>query len=131
MEARTHGFDDWAQLQKEMGALRSASPREQYEAGQRAGVQTGCEGLADVLFAIQKSRLGRAALVEQSNSHAVFRISDCRCGWGQVGRGFAAGFISGALMSTGVYSHVRVEEVSCGEPPGCVCVFRAALVLKA
>lgn len=110
-----------------------ASPRQFYQAGWDEGELIVANNLADVLYATQFTGVGRISVVEESNSHVVFRLSDCvGCrGGNEIGCHFVSGFLAGSLMAIGKYQQVVVSEQGCGEYPGRTCVFRADLRIKA
>jgi len=103
------------------------SPREMYRAGQEDGCQPELVNLTDILFFLRDKRLGRMSVIQESNSHAIFKIYDCVCC--ELGTEhnchYMAGFLAGALRVTGRPDTVKVREVSCGGGPGCDCVFEA------
>jgi predicted hydrocarbon binding protein len=112
---------------------RSGSSRRHiYKAGRQEGRQVATSNLADVLYTVQYAGLGRAAVIEESNSHVTFRVNDCVCG--RTGSSdsceFVAGFLAGAMLATGRYQDLEVSEKSCSEFPGRTCEFRAELKLK-
>jgi len=109
-----------------------ATDRELHQAGLQEGRQVVAQNLADVLYTVQYAGLGRAAVVEESNSHVLFRIHDCICSRLGDERGciFVAGFLAGAMLSTERYHELDVREQSCGEFPGRTCTFRAEVRLK-
>jgi predicted hydrocarbon binding protein len=109
-----------------------SSRRHVYQAGWEEGLQVVTSNLADVLYTVQYAGLGRAAVVEESNSHVTFRVNDCVCGRTGNAHGceFVAGFLAGAMLATGRYQDLEVRESSCSEFPGRTCEFRAELKLK-
>lgn len=105
--------------------------RRVYEEGLMEGQQMATCNLADVLYAVQSVGLGRAAAIEQSNSHIVVRISECTCcRAGKMGCEFTAGFLAGALLATGRYAFIEAQETTCGDYPGDTCLFHIDLRLK-
>jgi predicted hydrocarbon binding protein len=110
-----------------------SSPRQLYQAGTQEGELIIANNLADVLYAAQFAGLGRIAVIEESNSHIVFRLGDCvGCRSGnEIGCHFVSGFLAGALLALGRFQDVVVSETSCGEYPVRTCVYRADLRVKA
>lgn len=115
---------------KRIGELisRGASGREMYEVGEQDGLAQQVDTLSDILFCISEGGLGRASIVQESNSHVIFKVFDCACCELGVVDGcfFLAGFIAGALRAADRPGSVRVREIACGEFPGRTCVFAAS-----
>jgi len=128
---QTEAGSEYRDLIVQMGT-DSATAREVYLAGMQEGRQVVAQNLADVLYTVQYAGLGRAAVVEESNSHVLFRVHDCICRRlsDDVGCSFVAGFIAGALLSTGRYHEIEVREQACGEFPGRTCTYRAEVRMK-
>ena len=102
--------------------------RRMYQAGVVKGQLTAPKNLADVLYVVQSVGLGRAAAVEESNSHLVIRVFECECcKINSMGCEFTAGFIAGALLATGRYAVIEARETTCGQFPGDSCVFHIDL----
>ena len=109
------------------------SPTEMYDEGQQDGREVRARSLADVLVGIKECGLGSASILEESNQHATFRVSNSLCC--QVegvshpeGKKcfYLAGFISGAIASMGGSSKVYVRELSCGGATGGSCMLVAS-----
>jgi predicted hydrocarbon binding protein len=105
------------------------SASQMYIAGLADGQKSENKNLADVLYSIQLSGLGRAAAIEESNSHIRFRVQECLCCQPCESKvcEFTAGFLAGAMLATKKFLNVDVKEVLCGEYPGNTCVFVAEL----
>lgn len=129
---QTEAGSEYRDLIVQMGT-DGASFNDIYQAGMQEGRQVVAQNLADVLYTVQYAGLGRAAVVEESNSHVLFRVHDCICSrlGNDNGCNFVAGFLAGALMSTGRYHELEVREQACGEFPGRTCMYRAEVRLKA
>jgi len=100
-----------------------------YEQGQKDGVKNTCLDLSDVLFCLNRHGLGYASVIQESNSHLVVRIQQCReCERQSPGCGcsYIAGFLAGALRAMGKPATLSVHEVSCGEGSSPSCVFMAS-----
>jgi hypothetical protein len=105
------------------------SNRQLYRAGLEDGKKEKVQNLADVLCAISEMGLGRAAIVQESNSHVLFKVFNCICSQENGDRGcceYLGGFLAGAMQACGRYQEVAVQEVSCGEYPGHSCLFHAS-----
>jgi predicted hydrocarbon binding protein len=119
-----------------LGKIRSSimqsdkcSNRQLYRAGLEDGKKEKVRNLADVLCAVSDVGLGRAAIVQESNSHVLFKIFNCVCSQENGDRGcceYLGGFLAGAMQACGRYKEVKVQEISCGEYPGRTCLFHAS-----
>jgi hypothetical protein len=105
------------------------SNRQLYRAGLEDGKRENVKNLADVLCAVSGVGLGRAVIVQESNSHALFKVFNCICSQENGDRGcceYLGGFLAGAMQACGKYKEVKVQEISCGEYPGHTCLFHAS-----
>ncbi|MBW1808839.1 MAG: hypothetical protein JRJ87_11650 [Deltaproteobacteria bacterium] len=103
------------------------TPKEIYKRGEHDGELERVEGLTDILFQCKQTGLGMASIIQESNTHLVFKIidgtsyqndsSESRCF-------YMAGYLAGTLKSIGKPSSLRVQEVS--EYRGHDCVFVAS-----
>ncbi len=96
-----------------------------YVAGMAQGRQVLSRDLGDVLYAVRLSGLGKPTIVEESNNHVLFRMYDCICFRSNNKDDclFVAGYLAGAMLATGRFEDLTMEEVSCGEPPSKACKF--------
>jgi len=91
------------------------TPKEIYKRGEHDGELERVKGLTDILFQCKQSGLGAASIIQESNSHLVFKINnhsvtsndsvESRCY-------YLAGYLAGTLKSIGKPSNLRVQEVS-------------------
>lgn len=103
--------------------------REMYKAGLQNGLRAEVRSLADVIQVVQSLGLGRAAAIEESNCHVVFRVFECACCrfHGALGCDYLAGFLAGAMMATKRFLEAVAKEIACGEFPLHTCIFRVDL----
>lgn len=106
----------------------SRSTRQLYRAGLEDGRKENVKSLADVLYAVSQLGLGRASVIQESNSHLLIKVFDCVCcqtesdhGWCE----YLGGFLAGAMQACGRYREVKIQEISCGYP-GRTCLFQAS-----
>ncbi len=105
------------------------SKRDLYAAGLKQGRLGLANNLADVLYNVFGSGLGRAIVIEESNRHILLRVDECLLKNSSDGSScsFVAGYLAGALMSTGKY---RIVEVARNTGEKCTegsCLFLANL----
>ncbi len=92
------------------------SEREIYDAGIKEGQVGPASNLADVLYNIYRSGLGRAVVVEESNKHVLLKVDKCLCKENpdNMGCSYIAGYLAGALMRTGKYRTLEVRKSNAG-----------------
>ena len=107
--------------------------REIYDEGQNDGREVRARSLSDVLVAVKECGLGSISVMEESEKHATFRVSQSLCCQIEGGNGsggmncyYLAGFLAGAIESTGTTYGVQVRELSCGGFGGNSCMFVAS-----
>lgn len=108
------------------------NPQEMYDEGQSDGRQVRVRSLSDVLLALRECGLGTANILEESNAHVIIRVYESLCCkldlmGDQEGKKcyYLAGFIAGAIESTGGSGAIQVRELHCGGNSSNACMFLA------
>lgn len=135
-QAVRRSSDSWRQegretLGEKLGEILHDIPgrKGQYQAGEKLGRAAVANDLSDVLYLLRQKGLGRASVMQQSNSHLVIKVENCaNCQVTESSNGcyFTAGYLAGALTTWRKSATTSVWEVSCGEYPGDTCVFMAS-----
>ncbi len=106
------------------------SNREMYEAGRQDGESVKPMNLTDVLFCMSELGLGKAKVIQESNSHVIIHVYQCLCCRhpysDRDGCVYVAGFISGAFHAMGKSNQTVVREMNCGGAADRPCVFVAS-----
>ena len=109
------------------------NPRDMYDEGQNDGREVRARSLEDVLEAVRECGLGNASILEESKLHATISVHAslcCKLDGENYQEGkkcfYLAGFLAGAIESTGVSHPVQVRELSCGGSGVGSCMFVAS-----